>query len=108
MGQFSGTGVGGKANGLRAEAEGLLYYAYACGTHPSARRHGVLEEDIAHAFSYRIVADFLDDEPERWLVIGPNPGRNFLELVVLTTAEGGQLVIHAMPLRPKYRRLLEP
>jgi hypothetical protein len=48
--------------------------------HPSARRHGVPDNDIAHAF---------------------------LELVVLTTAEGEQLVVHAMPLRPKYRRLLE-
>ena len=47
-------------------------------------------------------------QPERWLVIGPNRAGNFLELVVLTTAEGEQLVIHAMPLRPKYRRLLEP
>ena len=63
--------------------------------HPAPRRHGVL-------------ADFLGDEPERWLVIGSNRAGKFLELVVLTTAEGGQLVIHAMPLRPKYRRLLEP
>jgi hypothetical protein len=76
--------------------------------HPSARRHGVPDEDIAHAFTYRMVADFLGDEPERWLVIGPSRAGNFLELVVLTTAEGEQLVIHAMPLRPKYRRLLEP
>jgi hypothetical protein len=32
--------------------------------------------------------NFLGDEPERWLVIGPNRAGNFLELVVLTTAEG--------------------
>jgi hypothetical protein len=76
--------------------------------HPSAWRHGVPDEDIAHAFNYRMVADFLGDEPERWLVIGPSRAGNFLEPVVLTTAEGEQLVIHAMPLRPKYRRLFEP
>jgi hypothetical protein len=76
--------------------------------HLSARRRGVPDEDIAHAFSRRMIEEFLGDEPERWLVIGPNRAGNFLELVVLTTSEGGQLVIHAMPLRPKYRRLLEP
>jgi hypothetical protein len=39
--------------------------------HPSARRHGVPDKDIAHAFKYRMVEDFLGDEPERWLVIAP-------------------------------------
>jgi hypothetical protein len=47
-----------------------------------------------------MVADFLGDEPERWLVIGSSRAGNFLELVVLTTAEGEQLVIHAMPFGP--------
>jgi len=30
-----------------------------------------------------------------------------LEVVVLLTEEGAELIIHAMPLRPMYRRLLE-
>jgi len=33
---------------------------------------------------------------------------NLLEMVVLITAEGAQIVIHAMPMRDKYARLLEP
>jgi hypothetical protein len=44
----------------------------------------------------------------RWLVIGPDRAANLLELVVLATAEGDEVVIHAMPLRPVYRRLLDP
>jgi hypothetical protein len=31
-----------------------------------------------------------------------------VELVVLITTEGDELIIHAMPLRPVYRKLLEP
>jgi hypothetical protein len=33
---------------------------------------------------------------------------NLLEVVVMITAEGNQLAIHAMPMRDKYERLLEP
>jgi len=33
---------------------------------------------------------------------------NLLEVVILVTAEGAQIVIHAMPMRDKYARLLEP
>ena len=32
---------------------------------------------------------------------------NLLEVVVLITAEGTQIVIHAMPMRDKYTRLLD-
>jgi hypothetical protein len=42
------------------------------------------------------------------LVIGPDRAANLLEIVVLITAEGDELIIHAMPLRPVYRKLLDP
>jgi hypothetical protein len=48
------------------------------------------------------------DDPNRWLVIGPDRAGNLLEVIVLITVEGDEIVIHAMPRRPKYRRLLEP
>ena len=32
---------------------------------------------------------------------------NLLELIVLVNREGDELIIHAMLMRPKYRRLLE-
>jgi len=40
------------------------------------------------------------------LAIGPDRAGNLLEVVVLTLASDRLLVIHAMPLRRKYRRLL--
>jgi len=39
---------------------------------------------------------------------GPDRAGNLLEVVVLTTVEDTQLAIHAMPIRVKFRRLLEP
>ncbi len=42
------------------------------------------------------------------LLIGPDTAGNLLEMVVLITAEGAQIVIHALPMRDKYARLLEP
>ncbi len=36
------------------------------------------------------------------------PIPNLLEIIVLVRDEGDELIIHAMPLRPAYRRLLKP
>lgn len=76
--------------------------------HPSARRHGLLDDDILHAIGHSIVVDDLGEDPDRWLVIGPDRAANVLEVIVLVTAEGDEMIIHAMPLRAVYRKLLEP
>lgn len=76
--------------------------------HPSARRHGIADEDILHAVDHSMVIDDVGEDPDRWLVIGPDRTANLLEVVVLVTAEGDEMIIHAMPLRPVYRKLLEP
>lgn len=76
--------------------------------HPSARRHGIADDDILHAVEHAIVVDDLGEDPDRWLVIGPDRAANLLEIIVLVTAERDELIIHAMPLRNIYRKLLEP
>ena len=76
--------------------------------HPSARRHGIADDDILHAIEHSIVVDDVGEDPDRWLVIGPDRAANLLEIVVLITAQGDELIIHAMPLRPIYRKLLDP
>lgn len=76
--------------------------------HPSARRHGIADGDILHAVDHCTVVDDLGEDPDRWLVIGPDRSANLLEVVVLATAGGDQLIIHAMPLRAVYRKLLDP
>lgn len=71
----------------------------------SALRHGVGVEDIEHALRHAMAVDELADDPLRYLVLGPDRGANLLELVVLDRPQG-PAVIHAMAMRPQYRRLL--
>lgn len=66
------------------------------------------DDDITHAIAHRLVIDDLGEDPDRWLVIGPDQAGNMLEIVVLVSRDGNEFVIHAMPMRPKYRKLLEP
>ncbi len=54
-----------------------------------------------------MAVEALAEDPDRWLVLGPDRAANLLEIVVLVTREGDELIIHAMPLRPVYRRLLD-
>jgi len=75
--------------------------------HSSARRHGVDDLDIQHAVEYSLAIEDIGEDPDRWLVIGPDRAGNLLEPVVLVD-QRGEIVIHAMALRPKYRKLLEP
>jgi hypothetical protein len=76
--------------------------------HPSARRHGIADDEMLHAVEHSLLVDDLGEDPDRWLVIGPDRAANLLEIVVLITAEGDEVIIHAMPLRPVNRKLLEP
>ena len=87
---------------------GYFVVQYSCvEIHPSARRHEIADADMLHAVDHSLVVDDLGDDPDRWLVIGPDRAGNLLELVVLITSEGDELIIHAMPLRAVYRKLLE-
>lgn len=76
--------------------------------HRSARRHGVDDHDIHHAIGHPVVVADIDPDanPPRVLAIGPDRAGNLLEVVLLALAGGRLLVIHAMPLRRKYRGLL--
>jgi len=70
-----------------------------------ALRHGIAGEDILHAINHAITVDEVGDDPVRWLVLGPDRAGNLLELVVMDRPVG-PAVIHAMPMRTQYRRLL--
>ncbi len=71
----------------------------------SALRHGIPGEDIRHAIDNAVAVDEVADDPVRWLVLGPDRAGNLLELVVMDRP-AGPAVIHAMPMRTAYRRLL--
>ena len=62
---------------------------------------------MLHAVEHSLVVDDLGEDPDRWLVLGPDTAGDLLEIVVLIGGEGDEIIIHAMPMRPKYRRFLE-
>ena len=70
------------------------------------REHGVADQDALHAIDHALAFEDTGEDPDRWLLIGPDTAGNLLEVVVMITSEGNQIVIHAMPMRDEYRRLL--
>ena len=76
--------------------------------HHSARKHGLTDTTIEHAIVNSLVTVDLDpdSDPPRVLAIGPDHGGNLLEVIWLEFADGVDVVIHAMPLRPVFRDLL--
>jgi hypothetical protein len=72
--------------------------------HSSARKHGVDEKDIEHAIDNAMAIDDQDDDTR--LYLGPARNAELLEVVTLVREDESELVIHAMTMRPKYRRLL--
>lgn len=76
--------------------------------HPSALKHGVLAEDAVQAAEWSLWIEPLDDDgpPYRELRLGFDTQARLLETVLLILENGDELVIHAMPARTKYLRLL--
>jgi hypothetical protein len=72
--------------------------------HPSARKHGVADEDIEHARAHAMAIDDQDDDTR--LYLGASRSAELLEVVTIVRDDGSELAIHAMRMRPKYRRLL--
>jgi hypothetical protein len=70
----------------------------------SALKHGVAIEDIEHAMRNAVVIEPMEDG--EWLFIGASRNATLLEVVTSTDPNGAEFVVHAMPLRRSYRRLL--
>lgn len=70
---------------------------------PSARKHGIADEDIEHATTLAMTVDDQDDDTR--LYLGPSRGAELLEDVTIVREDGSELVIHAK-MRAKYQRLL--
>lgn len=62
------------------------------------------DEDIEHAIDNVMSIDDPDDDTR--LYLGPARNADLLEVVTIVRDDGSELVIHAMKMRPKYRRLL--
>jgi hypothetical protein len=72
--------------------------------HPSARKHGIADEDIDHATANAMSIDNQEDDTR--LYLGPARHADLLEVAAIVRDDGTELAINAMRMRPKYRRLL--
>lgn len=66
----------------------------------SARKHGLHDDDILHAYSHPVRVLQLDDLV---MLIGPSRTGQLLEIGV-SHADGIDFIIHAMPARAKFIR----
>ena len=66
----------------------------------SARKHGVSDDDMLHAYRHPTRVLQLDDLV---MLIGPSQTGQLLEIGV-SRADGIDFIIHAMPARPKFTR----
>lgn len=66
----------------------------------SARKHGVTDADMIHAYQHPVRVLQLDD---LIMLIGPDLSARLLEVGV-STREGIDFIVHAMPARPKFTR----
>ena len=72
--------------------------------HSSARRHGVADDDIRHAVNNAMAIDDQDDDTR--LSLGLSTSGALLEVATIVRDDDTEVVIHAMPMRAKYQRLL--
>lgn len=82
----------------------VSYYNTRVEIHPSARKHGIADEDIQHATKNAMAIDDQDDDTR--LYLGPARNAELLEIVTIVRDDDTELAIHAMKMRDKYQRLL--
>lgn len=69
----------------------------------SARRHGVDDEDMLHAYRNAIDAYALDEGMV--MLVGPSrSGSWLLEIGVVRSGDGTRVIVHAIKARPKFLR----
>ncbi len=64
----------------------------------SARKHGIGDDDMLHAYRHPIRVYEFDDLT---MLIGPDQAARLLEIGV-ATADGIEFIVHATPARSKY------
>ena len=73
----------------------------------SARKHGISDDDIRHAVNNAIAAITAPNQPDFTMLIGADLNGQLLEVGVLA-ADDNDYVIHAMPARTKYVKMIKP
>ena len=74
---------------------------------PSARKHGVSDDDIRHAVNNAAAAITAPDQLDFTMLVGAAPNGQLLEIGILS-ADDNDYVIHAMPARTRYVKMIKP
>ena len=74
---------------------------------PSARKHGISDDDIRHGFNNAVAAITAPDQPDFTMIVGADSNGQLLEIGVVA-ADDNDYVIHAMPARTKYVKMIKP
>lgn len=72
---------------------------------PSARKQGIVDDDIRHAYTNAIASITAPDQPGFTMLVGADEEGQLLEIGVLA-ADDNDYIIHAMHARPRYLRLI--
>lgn len=70
---------------------------------PSARKHGISDDDMHHAI-YNAINGLEQDK--LYMLFGPDRAGNLLEVGVVDLWLSDPVIVHAMPLRDKFSRYL--
>lgn len=73
----------------------------------SAHKHGVFDDDIRHAINNAIGSITRPDQPDFTMLIGPDSKSALIEVGILET-DVQDYVIHAMPTRDRYLKMIDP
>jgi hypothetical protein len=89
----------------RRKARLLDGASYSCfmEIHSFARKHGIADADTEHAVDHPMAIKYQDDGA--LLCLGPSRSGTPLE-VIKVVRDGLEVIIHAMPIRDKHKRLL--
>ncbi|MDR1815988.1 MAG: hypothetical protein LBR00_04810 [Clostridiales Family XIII bacterium] len=73
----------------------------------SARKHGIGDADIVYVYETSDVAFVPQDQEGIIMLLGFDTIGRGLEVAYLTTIEDVDVVIHAMKIRPEYKKILD-
>lgn len=69
---------------------------------PSAREHGIEDEDMLHAFRNPIEAWQIDEGMV--MLVGADPSGSLIEVGVVRADDGTPVIVHALKARPRFLR----
>jgi hypothetical protein len=72
----------------------------------TARKHNISDEDITFVYNFAVNSVVFPQEPDLVMLFGYDTIGRRLEVGYITTDQGEDLVIHAMKVRPGYKKYL--